>query len=264
MTADAIKMEAARRVARMSGLSAQERRAETARIEADLQREAQQAEQARAAAAVAAEAQAERARIAAVVKVGADMGRARQAARLAISTALEAVGAKALLSTLPTDMQAAPEALAIPSEVGTFGSPAAQVERKRIGAVLACPEAVGRFSVAAAIATETTLDAAQAIAALMAAPRQEARASKSLAERSREAGEFGASFNSAEGKSKAERTTEMWSRAVAAANASIGAAPTGPAADAVPLNPGITDAERAALRGAAGLVGAALADLARG
>ena len=60
---------------------------------------------------------------------------------------------------------------------------------------------------------------------------------------------------------QAERTTAMWSKAVAAANASIGAAPA-PATDTPSANPFMNDAERAALRGAAGLAGAAMADLA--
>lgn len=264
MNADEIKMAAARRVARMSGLSAQERRAETARIEADLQREAQQAEQARAAAADATEAAQERARIGSVIKVGANSGKAKQAARLALTGPLDAVGARALLSTLPTDAAASPEALTMPDAIGAFGTPAAMAERRRIAAILGHAEAEGRFQTATALAFETALDPAQAVAAMMAAPRQVARIEKSLAERSREAGEFGADLSGGAGRSKGERTTAMWSKAVAAANASIGAAPTGPAADAVPPNPSISDAERAALRGAAGAVGAALADLARG
>lgn len=261
MNADEIKMAAARRVARMQGLSATERRAAAARIEADLLAEAETAERAKAAAALEAEASAERERIASVVKIGADLGRARQAARLAISTALEAVGAKALLGTLPTDMQAAPEALTIPASVGAFGTPAAMAERRRIGAILGHVEAEGRFQTATALAFQTGLDPLQAVAALLAVPRQEAQKYPSLAERSAAAGSFGPDFHNTTGMSKGERTNEMWSRAIKQANASIGAAPA-PAAETVLPNPDRTGLDP--LSGAAaGLAGSALADLAR-
>lgn len=219
--------------------------------------------QARAAAADATEAAQERARIGSVIKVGANSGKAKQAARLALTGPLDAVGARALLSTLPTDAAADPVALSIPTEVGAFGTSAAQAERQRIGAILASPEAEGRFAVAAAIATETTLDPAQAVSALLATPRAEARPMQSLAERSAAAGSFGPDFHNTAGMSKGERVDAMWSRAVHKANASIGAAPV-PAADTPPANPFMNDAERAALQGAAGLAGGALTDLARG
>ena len=173
MTADQIALEASRRVARMEGLTAQERRAAKARIEAELTAAAEQAAKAQAAAAVATEAAQERARIGSVIKVGAGLGRPRQAARLALTTALDASGAKALLSTLPTDMQAAPEALAIPANVGAFGTSAAQTERYRVASILGHPEAEGRFSVATALAFETCLDVTQAVAALLTAPPAE-------------------------------------------------------------------------------------------
>ena len=264
MTAEQIKAEAASRAMNASGLSASERKAYAARVEAGLRAEAEQAEQAQAAAAVAAEASAERARIAGVVKTGADTGRPMQAARLALMTALDPAGAKALLATMPTDAAADPAALTMPDAIGAFGTPAAMAERRRIAAILGHAEAEGRFQTATALAFETALDPAQAVAAMMAAPRQVARIEKSLAERSREAGEFGADLSGGAGRSRGERIDSMWSNAVAAANASIGAVPSGPTADAVPPNPSITADERAALRGAAGAVGAALTDLARG
>lgn len=259
MTAEQIKAEAASRAMNASGLSASERKAYAARVEAELTAEAEATAKAQAAAAAEAEARAERERIASVIRKGADLGRPRQAARLALMTALDPAGARALMNTLPTDAAASKEALSIPEAIGAFGTSAAQAERQRVASILSCPEAEGRFSIAAAIATETTLDAAQAIAALMAAPRQEARASKSLAERSREAGEFGADLSGGAGRSKGERIDNMWSRAVQKANAQIGATTT-PTADTTPANPSISDAERAALQGVAGAFGGALTE----
>ncbi|KQB17105.1 hypothetical protein H9N28_07175 [Rhodobacter capsulatus] len=263
MTPEAIKQEAARRAMNEPGLSASQRKAFAAKVEADLRAEADAAAQAQSAAAEKAEASAERARVSGVIRVGADLGRARQAARLALTTALDASGAKALLSTLPTDMQATPEALAIPSEIGNFGTVATQVERRRIASILGHEAAGGRFQTATALAFSTGLDVTQAVAALLAVPRQEAQHYQSLEQRSRDAGEFGADLSGGAGRSQGERTTAMWSKAVAAANASIGAAPA-PATDTPPANPFMNDAERAALSGAAGLAGAALADLGRG
>jgi len=257
MTGAEIKQEAARRVARMDGLTAAERRAEQERLEAALRAEAEAAEQAKAAAAVEAEAAAERARIAGVIRTGADLGRARQAARLAVTTPLDATGAKAVLGTLPTDAAASPDAMMITSEVGTFGTPAAVAERRRVASILGHAEAEGRFPVAAALAVETALDPAQALAALMAAPRQAAQRFPSLEERSREAGSFGPDFHNTSGLSKGERTDALWTRAIRQANAEIGAVPSGPADAATPKNPTINDAERAAMHGA----GAALEQL---
>lgn len=259
---DDIPLEAARRVAKMTGLSSQQRQAKTKEIEADLRAEAAEAAKAKAAAAIAAEAAQERARIAGVIKAGADLGRPRQAARLALAGPLDAVGAKAVLNTLPADANAAPEALAIPGTTGSFGSPAAVTERRRIGAILGHPEAADRFATASALALETTLDLSAAVAALMAAPRQAAKRYPSLAERSREAGEFGALAGGADPMTRSERIDNAWKKAIHEANVSIGAVPAAPEARPAPLNPSMTADE--ALRSAVGLAGGALADLGRG
>lgn len=263
MTADQIALEASRRVARMEGLTAQERRAAKAQIEADLRAEAAAAAQAQAAAVAAAEAQAERARIGSVIKVGANSGKAKQAARLALTGPLDAAGARALLATMPTDAAAASEALAIPEAIDAFGTPAAQAERRRIASIIGHAEAEGRFTTATALAFETALDPVQAVAALLAVPKQVAQQYQSLEQRSAAAGSFGPDFHNTSGLSKGERTDALWKRAVQQANASIGAAPS-PAADTTPPNPSISDEERTALRGIAGLAGGALADMARG
>ena len=260
MTTKSIKEEAARR-AFATGLSPAEREAEAARIEAELTAEAKAAEQAKAAAAIAAEAAQERARIAAVIRAGSSTGRPRQATRLALSTPISAEGAAAVLMTLPTDAAASPEALSVPDAIGTFGSPAAVTERRRIGAILGHPEAADRFTTASALALDTSLDLGQAVAALMAAPRQEAKKYPSFEQRQREAGSFGPSFDNGGGQSKGERLDAMWSRAVREANSSIGAIPA-PVATTTPPNPSMTEDD--ALRGGAGLVGGALADLTRG
>lgn len=255
-------MEAARRVFAMTGLNAVERQAETARIEAELHAEADAAEKAKAAAASAAEATAERTRIGAVIRAGSSNGRPRQAARLALSTPINAEGAAAVLMTLPTDAAASPEALALPTQVGVFGSSVAQAERRRIGAILGHPEAADRFATASAIALDTGLDLSAAVAALMAAPRQAAKRFPSLEQRSREAGEFGALAGGADHLTRSQRVDAIWSKAVNDANASIGAVPAAPEARPTPPNPSMTADE--ALRGAAGLAGGALADLGRG
>lgn len=257
MTPAEIKSVAARR-AFATGLSPAEREAEAARIEAELTAEAAAAEKARAAAAVEAEAAQERQRIGAVVKIGADLGRPRQAARLAISSPLDAIGAKSVLATLPPDMHAGPEALAITSEVGTFGTAGAQAERRRIGAILGHPEAADRFATASAIALDTGLDVAQALAALLAAPRQAAKRYPSLEQRSREAGEFGALAGGADHMTRSQRVDAIWSKAVKEANASIGAVPA-PVAATTPPNPSM-------MTGGLDLPGAeaALSDLAKG
>ncbi|ADE86670.1 hypothetical protein [Rhodobacter capsulatus] len=236
MTPAEIKSVAARR-AFATGLSPAEREAEAARIEAELTAEAKAAEQAKAAAAIAAEAQAERQRIAGVIKTGADAGKAMQAARLAISTPLDATGARAVLATLPPDASATAEALAIPEAIGTFGTQAAVNERRRVASILGHPEAADRFATASALALETDLTLAQAVSALLAAPKAEARKYPTFEQRQREAGSFGPSFDNGGGMSKGERIDSMWAKAVKDANASIGAA---------------------------GLAGGAMADLTRG
>lgn len=256
---DDIPLEAARRVAKMTGLSSQQRQAKTKEIEADLRAEAAEAAKAKAAAAIAAEAQAERARIAAVIRAGSSTGRPRQAARLALSTPISAEGAAAVLTTLPPDASAAPEALSVPDAIGTFGSPAAQAERRRIASILGHPEAADRFATASALALETDLTLAQAVAALLAAPRQEAKRYPSLEQRSREAGEFGPLAGGADPMTRGERIDAIWAKAVKDANTSIGAIPAAPpVATTTPPNPSMTLDEATALRG-----GAALADLAK-
>ena len=239
MTPEQIQAEASRRAMNETGLTTAQRKAFAARVEADLLAEASQAEQAKAAAAIAAEATAERQRIGAVIKTGADMGRPRQAARLAISSPLDAIGAKSVLATLPTDDKAAPEALALPAQAGVFGSSAAQAERRRIGAILGHPEAADRFATASALALDTSLDLGQALAALTSAPKSEARKYPTLAERSAAAGSFGPLAGGADPMSRSERIDNVWKKAVREANAAIGATPT-PVASTTPVNPSLS------------------------
>ncbi|WP_220033685.1 hypothetical protein [Rhodobacter viridis] len=258
------KAEATRRANTRTDLSPTERRVLAGEIETTLRAAADAAEKAKAAAAVEAETAAERARIATVIRAGSSNGRPRQAARLALSTPISAEGAAAVLMTLPTDAAASPEALVVPTAIGTFGTQAAVTERRRIASILGHAEAEGRFPVAAALAVETALDLGQALAALTSAPKSEARKYPTLAERSAAAGSFGPLAGGADHMTRSQRVDAIWSKAVNDANASIGAVPAAPEARPVPLNPSMTEDEATALRGAGGLAGGALADLAKG
>lgn len=226
MTDAEIQFEAVRRVTRMTGLNAEQRKAEIARVEAELRAEAEAQAIATAQGRASAEAEAERARISAVFKAGTDMARPRQALRLALAGPLDAAAARVVLCTFPPDPSASGEALALPA-AATFGSAAAQAERRRISAILGHVEAEGRFHTAAAIALETGLDLGSAMAVLAGAPRQAARESRpSLAERSAAAGDFGPDGGADAFTTKADRSRNVWKKAIAESNRAAGFTPS--------------------------------------
>lgn len=198
-----------------------DRAAARKQIEADVEREEVAALEAEAALS---EANTERGRIAAIVSAGVDMGRPLQALRLALSGPVGVDQAKSILSGLPLD-QDAPEAALVLPEHGTFGSEAAQAERKRIASVFAHPAASGRFKSTCALTLEGHEGIpADAIAAMLAGLPKDAAAPRfaSLEERAADLAEFGDGGDIAAGQTKGEKVAAGWSRAVSSANASLG------------------------------------------
>ena len=207
-TPDAFDVQAAREIANRTWLKDSEREAEATARAADL-RAADRAAKAEAARTQGlAEAVQERARIASVVRAGRDFGKSRQAARLALLADIDAVGARAILASLPQDRAAAADALAAPSTVGAFGCAAAQAERRRIMSILSCDAAANRPDAAIAVALDTATDAVAAQALLSALPVPAPQ--QTLEERSREAGDFGADLFSGRRLSAEERSTVAW------------------------------------------------------
>jgi hypothetical protein len=190
-------------------------------IEADVEREELSALEASAAQA---EATAERSRIASIAQIGVDCGRPKQALRLALSGPVGPDQAKSILSGLPLD-QDAPEAALVLPEHGTFGSEAAQAERKRIASVFAHPAAQGRFKSASALTLEGhEAIPAEAIASMLAGLPKDAAAPrlKTLEEREEGLASFGDDAETAQGRTKGAKIAAGWSRAVSSANASLG------------------------------------------
>lgn len=233
MTTDEIQAEAHRRAMTLPGLTVASRKSAVTRIEAELKAEVAAQAAAAAQAQVQAEATQERQRIAAVVKAGEAMGRARQAIRLALAGPVSFAEARSVLSTLPPDASAQPESLALATDPGAHGTAAAIAERRRICAILSHVEAEGRFHTAAALALETGLDLGGAVAALAGVPRQAPRGSRpTLAQRSRDAGDFGADSGADAYPMKVERSRSIWKKAVGDVNRTIGAAPSATSTEA--------------------------------
>jgi hypothetical protein len=213
--------------ARMASVTATgaDRAAARKAIEDDVEREEIAAAETMAAEA---EATAERSRIASIVQIGVDCGRPRQALRLALSGPVGPDQARSILSGLPLDQDAPAAALALP-DASTFGSEAAQAERKRIGSVFAHPAASGRFKSACALALEGhEAIPAEAIAAMLAGLPKDAEIPRfpSLEERAADLAEFGGDGGDITvGATKGQAVAQGWSRAVNEANASLGVEP---------------------------------------
>ena len=177
-------------------------------------------------AAAQADADAERERIAAVVKVGTDLNRPRQALRLALLGPVGADQARSILSTMPMDAEADAAALAL-SGAGSFGSKAAQGERQRITTVFGHTSAKERFRSATSLVLEggEAMDAASAIAMLAGLPTEkppvdglaQLMAGAEGFEEFGDGGDFGGPAP------KSVRTKAAWSKAIAEANAGLGA-----------------------------------------
>lgn len=212
------------------GIAGPERYAAIRQAEEAIEREELNAAVARQREAdAAAEAAAERARVAGCIAAGGASGRAKQLARLALVTPLDAAGAKALAATLPPDSAASADALQISTKAGPFGSEAAQAERARIAAILGAEAAGDRFPAAVAFALETPLGVADALAALGLVPAAAAAPrAQTIAERATEMSEFGSPDNfsatAAAGRPASADADDIWKKAAAAANRSIGAA----------------------------------------
>ncbi|ABA78912.1 hypothetical protein GQF56_08540 [Rhodobacter sphaeroides] len=231
------------------GITGQARYAAIRQAEEEIEREELTAAAARQKEQSAAEqAKAERQRVASCIEAGRATGRARQLARIALSSPLDAAGAKALVASLPPDAAAQAEALRIPTAAATFGTAEAQAERTRMAQILGAEVAADRFAAAAAFALETPLGVADALAALALVPAA-AAASRipTIAERAAEMAEFGgsdAAFTSRiDGKPDVDA---MWKKAVHEANISIGAVDPTPRPAAGPGAPSPTGAEHLA------------------
>ncbi|RID91618.1 hypothetical protein D2N39_13050 [Gemmobacter lutimaris] len=233
MTIEQIKAEAARRVARMTDMTAQERRSARSRIEAELHAEAAAAAEAATKAQASASALGERKRIASVVAVGTSMGRSQAAIQLALAGPITEAEARAVLTTLPMDT--AGPAAALPA-VASFGTTAERAERARIVSILNCEEATDRRETALAFALQTAVTADVAIGALLAVPKTNRYSGPSIEERQRAAGDFGHQ-PAAPGKlgSAAPSIEDTWAKAVASVSPRSPAAvasggPAGPVA----------------------------------
>jgi hypothetical protein len=214
------QIEADARLARL-GATGEARTAARKRIVAEVEAEEL------AAATVAdakAEANAERARIGAVVRLGRDRDRGQQALRAALLAPIAADAAAGLIAAFPTDAAASAEALAVPG-LTAFGSPAAQAERRRIAGAFAHPSAQGRFAAVCALVLDGDAGLiAEQIAPLLATmPAVSWTRTPGPGARAEGLAEFGG--NAAPIQSKGEAAAAGWSKAVAAANQSIGAAP---------------------------------------
>lgn len=236
MTREGIARREAEIIRRMDGISTagQARAAARKRIAAEVEAEEL------ATLTVAkdrADADAERARIAAVVKLGRDRDRGRQALRAALLAPIASDAAAGLIAALPRDDAASADALAVPG-FSSFGSPAAQQERKRIASAFARPEAEGRFAAVCALVLDgdTSLTAEQVAPLLATMPIAPAMDfdKYDIGKRAEGLTEIGGDYEPIQ--TRTERVDGIWSRAVRNANADIGAAPA-PAAAPVSLHP---------------------------
>ncbi|WP_189409825.1 hypothetical protein [Neogemmobacter tilapiae] len=173
-----------------------------------------------------AEADKERARISAVVRAGQNLGRGRQALRAALLAPVGVTMLAGILSSTVPDGEAEPEAVAVPDHAG-FGSIAAQAERRRIAGAFSRPEATSRFDAVAALVLEgdsglTGEQIAPLLATLPVTTSQPRR--MTIEERAKGEAEFGSDYTPR--MSASERIDAGWRKAVAAANAQIGAAAT--------------------------------------
>lgn len=217
------------RVAQMNIPSAERAAPRKAEIDAIKMEEAQKAAAEKAGKA-RAEAEVERARIAAIVRAGRASGRARIALRLALSGPVDEKQARLILPGLPLDA-AADADLTVPSP-GTYGPPGAIAERTRLCAIFSTQLTADRFGAACALGLEGDAPASAVIAVLSSLP-PEAKprtAEEILTERATGLEEFGASH---EAPAPVSRAAAGWAKAVAAANAHIGAtaSPAGGLAD---------------------------------
>ncbi|NGM47940.1 hypothetical protein G5B31_20695, partial [Rhodobacter sp. SGA-6-6] len=196
-----------------------ERRGVLGEIEAEEIREAE-------AAAARVDADAERARLLAIWRTGRDRDRGIAALRMGLTAPVTARAVEALLPGVEPDQSNQFAVDPMPG-AAAFGTDAARAERERIRRILALPEARGRFAAAVVLALEgggdlTAEMAASLLAGMpMEAPRQ--TGAEILAARAAGMTEFGADMQPRQ--TAKEATREGWRRAVAAANASIGAGP---------------------------------------
>ncbi|WP_101341861.1 hypothetical protein [Cereibacter azotoformans] len=198
-----------------------------------------------AAADPQSERAAERARIAGCIAAGQATGRARQIARLALAGPLTPDGAKALAATLPLDSAAPADALRISSVAAQFGGPSAQSERSRIAAILGSAAAADRFAAAASFATSTDFDIEQVKSALALLPPESSTRAQTIEQRAAGLAEFGGPEIGSIGGGRSS-IDDIWKKATADANRSIGAVDPMPKPGAAPGAPSPAGAEHLA------------------
>lgn len=173
---------------------------------------------------------AERARIRSVVRLGIDHGKGGHALAAALAAPISVEAARHVMASLPTDAET-PAAL---PAVGTFGTEAAQAERRRIAGCFARPEAAGRFAATFALAVEGSeaLTGEQVAPLLAMLPmKAETERHKSIAERAAQEKEIGA--DPVAPGAVGSRADDVWSKTIQQMNATFGT-PTPSAAPALP------------------------------
>jgi len=194
-----------------------------------------------ALAEAAASAAAERARINTIVGKGRDLGNGRQALRLALSGPVTPEQAGAILPGLRSDADA-PEAGVLPGSFPVFGTAAEQTERTRIAAIFSSPVAAERFGATCSFALLGDAPVA-AVVGMLAQIEPEFAPKRLLTIAERAAGMTEAGHHPWGGQdamSKQEKIAAGWSKAVKAANESIGV-PTAASPPVAPT-PGLIDA----------------------
>lgn len=169
-------------------------------------------------------------RLRSILELPAARNRQRQAVAIAAETAASPREAAAILATLPEDAAAgfAHGGTLFPGSIIQHDA-----EVQRILSIIRHPEAMGRERQALELATATSLALDQAVALLAGMPKVERSRIPTIAERAAREREFGASFEPV-GLTKQEKTKQSWDRAMAKANASIGAPPKPQAATPAP------------------------------
>ncbi|MGO4909527.1 hypothetical protein ACEN2J_14475 [Pseudorhodobacter sp. W20_MBD10_FR17] len=226
------QIEADARLARL-GATGEARTAARKRVMSEIEGEELATANAEAAKA---EATTERQRIAAVVRAGRDRDRGQQALRAALLAPIGAEAAAGLIAALPTDGTASADAVAVPG-FASFGTPAAQAERRRIASAFAHPGAQGRFAAVCAMILDgdASLTAEQIAPLLATMPTGPVARTPGPGARAAGLAEFGG--EAAPARSKSETAAAGWKRAAAEANRLIGAGTTAAAGGAGQAGP---------------------------
>ena len=185
-------------------------------------------------ASVAGAISGERARIGLILR-GAGQANSAAALDLALTTDLSPQAVARILGhgAATSSQEAAPEP--IPAPLGAAAQAAVNAERGRIGAILRAPEAEDRAAAAQGLALDSNVTLQQARALLSRLPKAVDRMKtlfgpggyRTIEERSKETGEFGASGD----MERPSKGGDAWSKAVSELNkeATAGRSPSRPA-----------------------------------